>query len=283
MGPRGSLSPREGKKISAGSVSGEHALADAGIGAEGFVSQQLHRQPSAGVDLDDLSVFAVQPRVGTQIAFRSSAWSASEKALMPSYCAFALPIMTWRHQFWIAPCETCATGQLRLQSGPVGTVRKICARLSASALRNLSKTSIGGRRIALGLERQRRHGAQGSRLCDPALWLVVPLHVAGDLAAAGRVSDVDCSAPVKVLHNGRSVDRVLVHRMLVRDLTGPATTSSAIVCGEPTVAWSPFDAEPANVRFRANWSSHVMSLRSRLMPRRRRVPQRSPQEPDRIR
>src|SRR5262249_32555547 len=36
--------------------------------------------------------------VGTSIAFRSSVKSVSENALMQSYCAFAPPIIPWRHQ-----------------------------------------------------------------------------------------------------------------------------------------------------------------------------------------
>src|SRR5712664_1510762 len=35
---------------------------------------------------------------GTSIAFSSSVKSVSEKALMQSYCAFAPPIIPWRHQ-----------------------------------------------------------------------------------------------------------------------------------------------------------------------------------------
>jgi hypothetical protein len=37
--------------------------------------------------------------VGTSMVFRSSVKSVAEKALMPSWCAFAPPIMPWRHQF----------------------------------------------------------------------------------------------------------------------------------------------------------------------------------------
>ena len=45
--------------------------------------------------------------------FRSSVKSVSEKALMPSYCALAPPIMACRHQFSITPWEAFAPGRLK--------------------------------------------------------------------------------------------------------------------------------------------------------------------------
>src|SRR6478609_2993862 len=51
--------------------------------------------------------------------------------------------MPWRHQDWIAPCDTFAPGRLKPKNGPLATLRKNCERSSRYALRKPSNTSIG--------------------------------------------------------------------------------------------------------------------------------------------
>lgn len=89
-------------------VDGVHAMGIAWIDLELAVGEQLVLEQGGVLVRDDLVIVPCRTRVGTVIAFRSAVWSVSEKALMPSWCAFAAPIIPCRHQFWTTPWEICA-------------------------------------------------------------------------------------------------------------------------------------------------------------------------------
>ena len=73
----------------------------------------------------------------------------------------------------------------------------------AEAVEDLDRQAAG---VGVGLQHQRRDGADQHRLGDPAG--AVTGDVAGDLAAAGGVADVDGVAQVEVLDDGGGVGGV---------------------------------------------------------------------------
>src|SRR5690606_10828239 len=65
--------------------------------------------------------------------------------------------------------------------------------------------------IGVALDHYRRYRRYQDRLGNTSLRLPVPCDVAGHLASAGRMTDVDGVAKVERLSHGRGILRVVIH------------------------------------------------------------------------
>ena len=74
--------------------------------------------------------------------------------------------------------------------------------------------------LAVRLQHQRRHRADDRRLRHPAL--AVPPEVVHDLAAAGRMADMDGILQVEMRGHRREVVGIMIHVVAVADLAGAA-------------------------------------------------------------
>ena len=91
------------------------------------------------------------------------------------------------------------------------------------AVEHLDRQAAG---IGVGLQHQRRHRADEHRLGHTTRSVLGD--VAGDLAASGRVADVDGVAQVEMIDDGRGVSGVGVHVVAVRGLGRAAVTATVM-------------------------------------------------------
>ena len=141
--------------------------------------------------------------MGTSNFFRSSVMSVSEKALMQKYDAGSPHII---------PGARTIRARLPRPSRPAGYSRRTaCSGPSRTASGPRARRRGSGRTLRIGsaagigsrLQHRGRHGADQHGLRDALR--AVAADVAGDLAAAGRVADVDRVLQVERLDERREV------------------------------------------------------------------------------
>ena len=152
--------------------------------------------------------------------------SVSENALMQSMTRFEARLHA------LQP-ERIAHALRHLRAGPVGAVerdRQILEELRAigqhAGAHGVECLDRRATRIRRRLQHQRRHGADQHRFGDALR--AVAADVTRDLAAAGRMADVDGVLQIQCFHERGEIVGIGVHVVAVPRLTGSAVAAAIV-------------------------------------------------------